>query len=309
MVQRRRLAVWRLAGRADGAVMRRLIALVTVLAALAVAPAAHASALAPGLSQPDANAILHLARMHWPSMPCAYVPVGLLPPAAMHGRSVAPEIHGGCGVVFNRGVRLTPVGWCQALYGVFKKLAGSSPASAWPYNCTLTVGPLPSRPRLIAVPGLSAAQVRRAYEVATGHWHSTSCRGREQLHWATNAQLLVGGGFDPGPGAVVMGEARLRDPRCVAYLNAAVSGWDPETLCVTLEHEFGHLKGLGHSPEPTSVMYPVNARAADCETAFGLPGLPSPSPAPAPAPPIPAPPAPSTPTAAVNPGGFGGLGG
>jgi hypothetical protein len=284
--------------------MRRLVALATVLAAFAVAPAAQAESIAPGLSRADANQIYRLARAHWPQMPCGTIPFVRLPSAQMGGRSVALEVHGGCGVVFNGGRRLTAVGWCRALYGVFKRLAGSSQASAWPYNCTLTVGSRPSRPRLISVPGLSAAQVRQAYDVASGHWPSSSCRGREQLHWATNAQLLVGGGTDPGPGAVVMGEALLHDSRCVAYLNASVSGWDVETLCVTFEHEFGHLKGLHHSTDPNNVMYPVNSRAADCEKAFPLPGLPSPSPVPTP----PTPP-PATPPAGVNPGGFGGLGG
>jgi hypothetical protein len=287
--------------------VRRLIALVALLAAFAVAPAAHAETIAPGLSRTDANQIDLLARAHWPQMPCATIPFVRLPGSRMGGRSVALEVHGGCGVVFNSGRRLSAVGWCRVLYGVFKKLAGSSPASAWPYNCTLSVGPRPARPRLISVPGLSAAQVRQAYEVATGHWQSSSCRGREQLHWASNAQLLVGGGTDPGPGAVVMGEALLHDSRCVAYLNASVSGWDAETLCVTLEHEFGHLKGLEHSTDPTNVMYPVNARAADCEKAFPLPGVPTPEPAPTP--PAPAPAAPPPPATGVNPGGFGGLGG
>lgn len=279
--------------------MRRL-ALVTLLACLALAPAARAGTLAPGLSQGDANAIFTLAHMHWPTMPCAQAPVSLLPPAAMHGRSVAPEIHGGCGVALNRGARLTPVGWCQALYGVFKRLAAGSPASAWPYNCTLTVGPLPSSPRLIGVPGLSAPQVRQAYQVASGHWYDSSCRGREQLHWATNAQLLIGGGLTPAPGEFVLGEALRHDPRCVAYLNASVAGWDAEHLCVTFEHEFGHLKGLRHSAEPNNVMYPVNSRAADCQKAFPLP---APEPAPA------APPPDLTPAAALPSGGFGGFGG
>ena len=231
----------------------RLSALVVALVVLAPAASARAETIAPGLSRADAQAIFALAGAHWPAMPCRGVQFTRLPPRAMRGLAVAPDARGGCSVVFNRGARLTAVGWCQAMYGVYKRLARGAPASAWPYDCTLTVGPRPTRARLVAVPGISAANVRRAYEVADAHWEDTGCRGREQLHWSTPAQLTVGSGESPEGGAVILGEAQLRDPRCVVYLNASVA-WDPVKLCVTLEHEFGHLKGLMHSADPENVM-------------------------------------------------------
>jgi Matrixin len=245
----------------------RLIALAAALVVLVPAANARADSIAPGLSRADAQAIFALAGAHWPAMPCRGVQFARLAPRAMRGLAVATDARGGCAVVFNRGARLTPVGWCQAMYGVYKRLARGTQASAWPYDCTLTVGPRPTRARLVAVPGISAQNVRRAYEVADAHWHDTGCRGHEQLHWSTPAQLAAGTSERPEGGAMIMGQAQLRDPRCVVYLNATVA-WDPKTLCVTLEHEFGHLKGLLHSADPEDVMYPVNARAADCEQTF-----------------------------------------
>src|SRR4051812_46735843 len=163
---------------------RRLVALAATLFTLALAPAAHAG-VAPGLSQRDAGAIASLAQAHWPQMPCGTIMATSLPSAAMRGLAVAIDTRRPCTVAFNRGRRLGAIGWCQALYGVFKRLAAGSSASPWPYNCALAVGPRPTTARLLRVPGLSAADVRRAYQVASAHWSATSCRGREQLHWAT----------------------------------------------------------------------------------------------------------------------------
>ena len=277
----------------------RVIALAAALMVLAPASAARAETIAAGLSRADAEAIFTLAGTHWPQMPCRSIQFARLSPQAMRGMAVAADARGGCAVVFNRGARLSPVRWCQAMYGVYRRLARGSRASAWPYDCTLTVGPRPTRERLLSVPGISAANVRLAYQVADGHWRDSGCRGREQVHWATPAQLAAGGGGEPGAGAEILGQARLHDPHCVMYLNASVA-WDPETLCVTLEHEFGHLEGLGHAADPNNVMYPVNARAADCEKAFGAPADAPPA-APEPAPP-------ATPTVTVGTAGFGGVG-
>ena len=37
-----------------------------------------------------------------------------------------------------------------------------------------------------------------------------------------------------------------------------------------MEHEFGHLKGLGHVPQVDPVMAAIGARSADCEQALDI---------------------------------------
>ena len=110
--------------------------------------------------------------------------------------------------------------------------------------------------------------------------------------------LAAGSGGEPGDGAVTLGEARLRDRRCVAYFNSTWTPWTAEMLCHVAEHEFGHLFGLGHSRDPDDVMAPMGGHAPDCEAAFG-------SEAPAEG----GSRVPADPQVVVSPGGFGGLGG
>ena len=213
----------------------RVIALAAALMVLAPASAARAETIAPGLSRGDAEAIFTLAGTHWPQMPCRSIQFARLSPQAMRGMAVAADARGGCAVVFNRGARLSPVRWCQAMYGVYRRLARGSRASAWPYDCTLTVGPRPTRERLLSVPGISAANVRLAYQVADGHWRDSGCRGREQVHWAAPAQLAAGGGGEPGAGAEILGQARLHDPQHAVALADAEPA-PVECACYAASH-------------------------------------------------------------------------
>jgi hypothetical protein len=244
----------------------RLTALATLTLALALSASARAADIAPGLSRADMRAIYQLAGPRWPDTPCRSVHFYTLAPQAMRGMRVAPAAGRPCTVLFRRGTRLTAGGWCRALEPVLARLASGTTASAWPYDCTLAVGPVPRAPKLVDVPGVSAADVRSAYDVAGAHWPTSACRGREQLRWATREQLAAGSGGEPEHGLTTMGIARRGDPRCTVLLNAAVSGWTPGELCLVMEHEFGHLKGLGHAP--TGVMAPVDAHSPDCEAAF-----------------------------------------
>jgi hypothetical protein len=277
--------------------MRRL-ALFTMLIALALPAAAQAQPVAPGLSRSDAQAIFDLAGAHWPGSPCRTARFATIPPSAMRGQSVARAAGTRCAIVFNAGRRLSAVGWCRALEPVLRRLAAGARPSAWPYDCSTAVGPIARKPQMLLVPGVSSADVQRAYRVASAHWPSSPCRGREQLRWATPAMLAAGSGGEPGDGAVTLGEARLRDPRCVAYFNSSWTPWTVEMLCHVAEHEFGHLYGLGHSADPNDVMAPTGGHATDCEAAFGGDE-----------------PAeggtelPADPPVVVSPGGFGGVGG
>jgi hypothetical protein len=279
-----------------------LAACAAVLIALALAPAAQAAPVAPGLSQRDADEVLALARAHWPGLACGAVRVIRVPRRVMR-QAAAADRTSGCTVLLRRDVRLTATRWCKALKPALARLARGTRPSAVPYDCSVAVGPRPKRFKLVPVPGLAADVVRRAYDVAGAHWPRSHCRGREQLRWASNAQLLAqsaAGG--PPAGAFIAGQARLRDRRCITYLNSDVRSWPALELCVTLAHEFGHLTGLEHSDTPGSLMAPIDSRSERCEAAFGAaPDLPEDPVLPEPLPETPAAPV------VVTPGGFGGF--
>src|SRR4051812_41777044 len=116
-------------------------ALVTLLLAvtLAAPAAAQAQQVAPGLSQPDAQAIFDLAGAHWPKSPCRMARFVAVPPSAMRGQTAAKAAGTPCAIVFNAARRLSAVGWCRALEPVFRRLAAGARASAWPYDCSLAV--------------------------------------------------------------------------------------------------------------------------------------------------------------------------
>jgi Matrixin len=55
----------------------------------------------------------------------------------------------------------------------------------------------------------------------------------------------------------------------VAWNEVAAAGTAPAFMCTVLEHEFGHLSGLGHSPDSNNVMFAIVWKAApDCSAAF-----------------------------------------
>jgi hypothetical protein len=278
-----------------------LAACTALLLALALAPAAHA-AVAPGLSQRDANELFSMAARHWPALDsCATVRVVLVHRRVMR-QTAAADRNAACTLLLRRGVRLSATGWCRALKPAFARLARGSRRSAVPYDCSLAVGPLPRRAKLPRVRGLSPQVVRRAYEIASAHWPRSHCRGREQVRLARTSQLLAQSATGAPSGAFIAGQARLRDRRCVTWINADVPAWPASELCATLAHEFGHLTGLGHSSEPGHLMAPIDGRSARCDAAFAAPAVPLPE---EPAHPAPVP-VPETPVV-VTTGGFGGI--
>jgi hypothetical protein len=237
--------------------------LVAVVALLCLAPAASAAVNIPGLSQGDGNAIIAMANAHWPETPC---------PGRLSVTLVAsgPKVRtgAGCSLILNARAGLNATGWCHALKPALAKLAAGTKPSAVPYRCALVVGPVAKQASYVAMPGLSREQALPAFEVASKHWPHSSCAGREQIIPVPEA-ALTGVSIDrPTGGTVILGMARLHDPRCIVFLTTAVP-WTQTTLCITAEHEFGHLLGLKHSTDPGSVMSPVNSRSTDCEDAFG----------------------------------------
>ena len=246
----------------------RILTLPVFLLALACAPAsASARTLAPGLTDRTASAIVDLAHAHWPGTPCSAI-AG----TAYRGLSSAAAIdpRRGCALLVNPRRKLTAVGWCRALKPVFARLAAGTKPSVVPYDCVDAVGPLPSPPRRVTPPGVTLAEARVAYRIASEHWPTSGCRGREQVRLAPTDELLARTLSANEPGTLIMGAAGLRDSRCVVYLNGDLPQWSPALLCLVAEHEFGHLAGHKHSSDPDNVMVAIDARAPDCEEAFGI---------------------------------------
>jgi hypothetical protein len=110
-------------------------------------------------------------------------------------------------------------------------VAGQSPQQRWP----------------IGGPALQAARA-----VAVDHWGMTPCAGEVDISWGTlpadeNATSTWTNQFqdygDPKDNTV-----------CSVTLNAG-QDWDWPKLCTVFAHEFGHLAGNMHSPDPNDVMF------------------------------------------------------
>lgn len=61
------------------------------------------------------------------------------------------------------------------------------------------------------------------------------------------AQPLVNG---------VLALAEADTTTCTVRFGPSVARANPETVCVEMTHEYGHLSGLGHSTDPNNIMYP-----------------------------------------------------
>jgi Matrixin len=278
-----------------------LAACSALLTALALAPAAQARSLAPGLSKRTAEDVVGLAKAHWPALEsCSSVRVLKVSRRVMR-RSAAADRRLSCTLLLRRGIRLSAKGWCRALKPAFQRMARGGRRSAIPYDCSVIIGRRPKRYKLPRVRGLSPSVVKQVYKVASSHWPRSHCRAREQVRLASNAQLVAQSATGaPSGDTFIAGQARLRDRLCITWLNADVPAWPAVDLCITLAHEFGHLTGLEHSSDPDDLMAPIDARSARCEAAFAAPAVPLPEQPVHPAP------VPDTPVV-VAPAGFGGI--
>jgi hypothetical protein len=103
------------------------------------------------------------------------------------------------------------------------------------------------------------AQTQKAIAVANAHWPASPCAGREQISWIkSDAMADFAATAYPAQCAVT-----------VAWNQVAQAGTAPAFMCTVLEHEFGHLSGLGHSPDPNNVMFAIVWKpSADCAAAF-----------------------------------------
>ena len=85
------------------------------------------------------------------------------------------------------------------------------------------------------------------------------------------AALAVAAGLWPAPPCQVvahvaaldraLGQVSFGGPVCLVEVDAR--RWKFWQLCSVFVHEYGHIAGLPHSPDPLSVMYPRLVRNAD----------------------------------------------
>jgi hypothetical protein len=103
------------------------------------------------------------------------------------------------------------------------------------------------------------AQTHKAITVADAHWPTSPCAHRETISWVQSVSMAdFAATAYPTQCAVT-----------VAWNQVAAANPSPGYMCTILEHEFGHLAGLGHSPDSDNVMYAVVWKIApDCAAAF-----------------------------------------
>lgn len=90
----------------------------------------------------------------------------------------------------------------------------------------------------------SAATVRldAAITLARAYWHDRSCQPNG---WITDVDWTRYGGMSIGRPDLGI---------CTWGIDPRWPRWRWAVLCPIVVHEFGHLAGLGHSPDPASIM-------------------------------------------------------
>src|SRR5690349_15289859 len=101
------------------------------------------------MSEREGNALVTLAKAHWPGLPCTQVN------ARLTGSGPTARVIGRCLVLLNATKGLDATGWCEALEPAFRKMAGGTAPSGIPYRCNLVVGPLPTERLVSEPPGIS----------------------------------------------------------------------------------------------------------------------------------------------------------
>lgn len=137
--------------------------------------------------------------------------------------------------------------------------------------------------RQVAASYWTPGDVAAAVQVADAHWPGAACTGREQLVWTSPIASSTDGDVvadaDSATCTVVVdwravlaaGPVRLGcdADHGTCWWERPSRARETQVLCSVLTHEFGHLAGLAHSPDPGSVMYfEVNRETGPCQRAF-----------------------------------------
>lgn len=97
----------------------------------------------------------------------------------------------------------------------------------------------------------SAAEVQQSISIAHAAWPNSPCSGRETVLWdlTDSTGALLGRAF-PKVCTVHIDWPNIVNDKAPAFDSRHLI-----MLCSVLTHEFGHLDGLGHSPDPKSIMF------------------------------------------------------
>lgn len=124
-----------------------------------------------------------------------------------------------------------------------------------------------------------AAATQAAQRIAVAWWGTTPCGGNVTITWDT---LTVGvNASSSWSNPVSSYGAPDLNSDCVVTFNSAQS-FDWPMFCTVMVHEYGHLTGHQHSPDPNDVMTPVyDGPVAPCTSGPGSAPAPTTTTAPA----------------------------
>ncbi|GAC1442216.1 MAG: hypothetical protein NVSMB51_22380 [Solirubrobacteraceae bacterium] len=124
---------------------------------------------------------------------------------------------------------------------------------------------------------VDGAAVSTARTIAAAYWGTDACAGDVTLTWGSLPEQVnaLSNWWNPTES---YGNAP-QNRHCSVTLNQGVA-YDWPMLCTVIVHEFGHLAGHQHSPDPNDVMYFQYRQAIpQCSEASNPSGAPAPAPA------------------------------
>ena len=145
-------------------------------------------------------------------------------------------------------------------------------AALFAFACS--AAPALADPAIDYAPG--SALLQEAQGIAQAHWGADACNGQVAISWtaldpSTNASSTWSNPVD-----------EYSDPAenssCSIVFNSALA-WDWAKLCTIVVHEYGHLTGHAHAPDPNDVMYAYYTKPlAECVAATPAGATPDPAP-------------------------------
>lgn len=112
-----------------------------------------------------------------------------------------------------------------------------------------------------------------AQQIARTHWGYDPCQGQVAITWTTMPDTINAQSTWANPTDAYNNSTQNMD--CSIQFNDAIS-WDWNRFCTVLVHEYGHLTGHAHSPDPADVMYAYYvAPLSDCVAAAPAPVVPT----------------------------------
>src|SRR3954469_1218895 len=108
-------------------------------------------------------------------------------------------------------------------------------------------------------------QMTTAIAIAKQHWNTDPCGGQVQIEWSGLASDINAQSSWTNPTSAYDNPTQNGD--CKVTFNPGAE-FDWPKFCTVTIHEFGHLAGRPHSPDPDDVMFAYYTRpAAECAVA------------------------------------------